>query len=175
MVNNVYIALGSNVGDRAQYLHEAIKKLDEHPQISIVGSSSIYETEPVGYVAQPAFLNMVIKIETSLSAPSLLEVTQRIENELGRKREIRWGPRTLDLDILLYNYENIETEQLIIPHPRMLERAFVLVPLLELNANIHVPNIKKDLSSIIDELPDKEGIRIWKQKSGEDVFALFES
>jgi 2-amino-4-hydroxy-6-hydroxymethyldihydropteridine diphosphokinase len=175
MVNNAYIALGSNIGNRLQYLHDAVRKLDEHEQISVVNASSIYETEPVGYVEQERFLNMVVQIKTDFSPFTLLEVTRKIEHDLGRKREIRWGPRTLDLDILLYNQENIETEQLVIPHPRMLERAFVLVPLLELNPDIHIPNVKKNLSLIIDELPDKEGIRIWKQKSGEDVFALFES
>ncbi|MBA2873035.1 2-amino-4-hydroxy-6-hydroxymethyldihydropteridine diphosphokinase [Anoxybacillus calidus] len=175
MVNNAYIALGSNIGNRLRYLHDAVRKLDEHEQISVVDTSSIYETEPVGYVEQDYFLNMVIQVKTTLSPFALLEVTRKIEDDLGRKREIHWGPRTLDLDILLYNQENIETEQLIIPHPRMLERAFVLVPLLELNPNICIPNNKKNLLLIIDELPDKEGICIWKQKSGEDVFALFEN
>jgi 2-amino-4-hydroxy-6-hydroxymethyldihydropteridine diphosphokinase len=175
MINNAYIALGSNIGNRLRYLHDAVRKLDEHEQISVVDTSSIYETEPVGYVEQDYFLNMVVQVKTTLSPFALLEVTRKIEDDLGRKREIRWGPRTLDLDILLYNQENIETEQLIIPHPRMLERAFVLVPLLELNPNIYIPNNKKSLLLIIDELPDKEGIRIWKQKSGGDVFALFEN
>jgi 2-amino-4-hydroxy-6-hydroxymethyldihydropteridine diphosphokinase len=175
MVNNVYIALGSNIGNRLRYLHDAVKKLDEHEQISVVDTSSIYETEPVGYVEQDDFLNMVVQVKTTLSPFALLEVTRKIEADLGRKRKICWGPRTLDLDILLYNHENIETEQLIIPHPRMLERAFVLVPLLELNPNIDIPSNQKSLRLIIDELPDKEGIRIWKQKSGEDVFALFEN
>jgi 2-amino-4-hydroxy-6-hydroxymethyldihydropteridine diphosphokinase len=175
MVNYAYVALGSNMGNRLQYLYKAIKKLDEHEQISVVQTSSIYETDPVGYVNQDKFLNMVIKIQTSLSPFALLDVTQKIELDLGRKREVRWGPRTLDLDILLYNHENIETEQLTIPHPRMVERAFVLVPLFELDADIRIPNIKQCLALIIDELPDKEGVRIWKQKSGEDVFALFEN
>jgi 2-amino-4-hydroxy-6-hydroxymethyldihydropteridine diphosphokinase len=175
MVNNSYIALGSNIGDRFRYLYQAVKQLNEHEEISVVNTSSIYETEPVGYVEQDRFLNMVIQVKTNLSPFELLDVTRKIEKELGRKRDVRWGPRTLDLDILLYNYENIETEQLIIPHPRMLERAFVLVPLLELDANIRIPNVDRCLSFIIDELPDKEGIRIWKQKSGADVFALFEN
>ena len=81
-------------------------------------------------------LNLVIKISTNLSPQELLKVTQKVENDLGRKREIRWGPRTIDLDILLYNQENIEAENLIVPHPRMFERAFVIVPLLEINQDI---------------------------------------
>lgn len=84
--------------------------------------SSIYETDPVGYTDQDLFLNMAAAVKTSLSPFELLDLTQRIEKELGRKRDIRWGPRTADLDILLYNRENIETEQLIVPHPRMHER-----------------------------------------------------
>jgi 2-amino-4-hydroxy-6-hydroxymethyldihydropteridine diphosphokinase len=175
MENYAYIALGSNIGDRLYYLREAVKMLDRHEQISVAAASSIYETEPVGYVNQDKFLNMVIKIYTTLSPFALLDVTQNIEQKLGRKREIRWGPRTLDLDILLYNHENIETEQLIIPHPRMTERAFVMIPLLELNHDIHFPNIAQRLVCLIDRLPDKEGVRVWKQKNGEDVFALFES
>jgi 2-amino-4-hydroxy-6-hydroxymethyldihydropteridine diphosphokinase len=175
MKNYSYIALGSNIGDRLYYLREAVKMLDSHEQISVAATSSIYETEPVGYVNQDKFLNMVIKIYTTLSPFALLDVTQKIEQTFGRKREIRWGPRTLDLDILLYNHENIETEQLIIPHPRMAERAFVIIPLLELNRDIHIPNIAERLVCLIDRLPDREGVRIWKQKNGEDVFALFES
>ncbi|MBB5325820.1 2-amino-4-hydroxy-6-hydroxymethyldihydropteridine diphosphokinase [Anoxybacillus tepidamans] len=175
MDNHVYMALGSNIGDRLQYLREAVKKLAEHEEILVVGTSSIYETAPVGYVQQNKFLNMVVHIRTSLSPFALLEVTQKIEHQLGRKRGIRWGPRTLDLDILLYNHENIETERLTIPHPRMTERAFVLVPLFELNADIRIPTMKRSIALIIDELPDKEGVRLWKQKSGGDVFALFEN
>lgn len=175
MDNHAYIALGSNIGDRLQYLREAVKKLAEHEEILVVGTSSIYETDPVGYVQQNKFLNMVAYIKTSLSPFALLEVTQQIEQQLGRKRGIRWGPRTLDLDILLYNHENIETERLTIPHPRMTERAFVLVPLFEIDANIRIPNMNRSLALMIDELPDKEGVRLWKQKSGGDVFALFEN
>lgn len=175
MENYAYIALGSNIGDRFYYLREAVKMLDSHEHISVVATSSIYETEPVGYVHQGKFLNMVIKIYTSLSPFALLDVTQKIEQNFGRKREMRWGPRTLDLDILLYNHENIETEQLTIPHPRMTERAFVMIPLLELNRDIHIPNVTQHLLCLVDRLPDKEGVRVWKQKNGEDVFALFES
>ncbi|EZP74890.1 2-amino-4-hydroxy-6-hydroxymethyldihydropteridine pyrophosphokinase [Parageobacillus genomosp. 1] len=175
MENYAYIALGSNIENRLYYLREAVKALDNHEQISVIAASSIYETEPVGYINQDKFLNMVIKITTALSPFALLEVTQKIEQKFGRKREIRWGPRTLDLDILLYNHENIETEQLIIPHPRMTERAFVMIPLLEVNHDIHIPNVSQYLKDLIDRLPDKEGVRVWKQKNGEDVFALFES
>ncbi|ABO65458.1 2-amino-4-hydroxy-6-hydroxymethyldihydropteridine diphosphokinase [Geobacillus thermodenitrificans] len=175
MENIVYISLGSNLGDRVYYLRSAIEALDRYEGISVKSSSSIYETDPVGYVHQDKFLNMVVEVATTLSPFSLLNVTQQIEQEFGRKRGIRWGPRTLDLDILLYNHENIETEQLVIPHPRMAERAFVLIPLLEINSHLTIPNIFEPLTDIVDRLPDKEGVRVWKQKDGEDVFALFES
>ena len=95
--------------------------------------------------------------------------------ELGRKREIHWGPRTIDLDILLFNEENMITERLVIPHPRMFERSFVIIPLLEISPKIKLPSTNQSLREVLDELPDKEGVRIWKGKNGEDVFALFES
>jgi 2-amino-4-hydroxy-6-hydroxymethyldihydropteridine diphosphokinase len=175
MINEAYISFGSNMGDREDYLKQAIQKINLHPSIQVEDISSIYETDPIGFVDQAQFLNMIIKINTVLSAFELLDVLQEIEKLLDRKREVRWGPRTLDLDILLYNHENIDAEQLIVPHPRMCERAFVLIPLYELNRNIRIPKIEEPLSTIIDQLQDKEGVRIWKQKNGVDVFALLES
>ncbi|MFD3448334.1 2-amino-4-hydroxy-6-hydroxymethyldihydropteridine diphosphokinase [Microbacteriaceae bacterium 4G12] len=166
-----YLGLGSNIGDRFSYLQHAISLLADHPAISVEDISSIYETDPVGYTDQNQFLNVAVKISTSLHAVELLHVTQSIEQELGRKREVRWGPRTIDLDILLYNHENIETESLIIPHPRMFDRAFVLVPLLEINGDME----NKISRSQIEEMRRREGVAAWKQKSGEDVFAPFGS
>jgi 2-amino-4-hydroxy-6-hydroxymethyldihydropteridine diphosphokinase len=140
----------------------------------LVNYSSIYETDPVGYEDQDLFLNMVIEIQTGLTAMELLDLCLRTELELGRKREILWGPRTIDLDILTFNQENIENEKLIVPHPRMLERAFVLIPLLEI---IHDSQLKISqlLVSSLEELPNQEGVRIWKRKNGEDVFEPIES
>ena len=171
MNNIAYIALGSNIGERYTYLTEAIQFLNKNPYIQVNDISSVYETEPVGYTDQSCFLNLVIKISTNLSPQELLKVTQKVENDLARKREIRWGPRTIDLDILLYNQENIEAENLIIPHPRMFERAFVIVPLLEINQDI-----KQNISrSQVEEMKRREGVTVWKQKNGEDAFVLFES
>ncbi|HZH59047.1 MAG TPA: 2-amino-4-hydroxy-6-hydroxymethyldihydropteridine diphosphokinase [Metabacillus sp.] len=175
MKNQAYIALGSNMGDRERYLIDAIKKIHQQPDIKVVNISSIYETDPVGYTEQDQFLNMVIYVNTDLTAFQLLSMLQEIEKQLNRKREIKWGPRTLDLDILLFNHENIEAEQLIVPHPRMHERAFVLIPLYELNQDVSIPNVDESILTIIDQLHDKEGVRIWKQKNGVDVFALLES
>ncbi|MGG5254567.1 2-amino-4-hydroxy-6-hydroxymethyldihydropteridine diphosphokinase [Neobacillus sp. SM06] len=175
MENTAFVGLGSNIGDRYQYLVRAIQLLANHPEIFLVNYSSVYETDPVGYEDQDLFLNMVIEIKTSLSAEMLLEACLQIECQLGRKREIKWGPRTIDLDILLYNQENIETEKLIIPHPRMAERAFVMVPLIEIKPDLQFPGKEQFLHLDVDQLLDTEGVRIWKQKSGEDVFALIES
>jgi 2-amino-4-hydroxy-6-hydroxymethyldihydropteridine diphosphokinase len=175
MLNQAFIALGTNIEDRQYYLRSALTALQAHENIEIEVFSSIYETDPVGYEEQAMFLNMVIKINTDLAPFELLEVLQNIELKYGRERKIRWGPRTLDLDILLYNHENIETERLIIPHPRMTQRAFVLLPLYELDQNIQIPLNKKPISTLIDELQDREGVRVWKRRSGEDVFELFEN
>ncbi|MCM3738203.1 2-amino-4-hydroxy-6-hydroxymethyldihydropteridine diphosphokinase [Bacillus cytotoxicus] len=165
----VYIALGSNMGDRYTYLSQAIELLQAHPAIEVESVSSVYETDPVGYTEQEQFLNLVIKVSTNLLPQELLIVTQNVENELGRKREIKWGPRTIDLDILLYNHENIEAENLIVPHPRMFERAFVIVPLMEINQEIN-----RNIScSQVEEMKRREGVTVWKQRNGEDAFALF--
>ena len=169
MENAAFIALGSNIENRYNYLANAIQLLNNDPKINVVNFSSIYETDPIGYEDQDLFLNMVVKISTDFSAAELLDFCLKTELKLGRKREIRWGPRTIDLDIVLYNQENIETDNLIIPHPRMHERAFVMIPLLEIEPDIFIP--------AMEELPEtnKEGVRVWKRKNGEDVFEPIES
>ncbi|KJF46195.1 MULTISPECIES: 2-amino-4-hydroxy-6-hydroxymethyldihydropteridine diphosphokinase [Bacillus] len=167
MNNTAYIALGSNIGKKETYLKEAVKKLHEHPEVQVELISSIYETAPVGYENQDDFLNMAVKITTSLRPEELLSLTQKIEQELGRTREVRWGPRTADLDILLYNRENIETEQLVVPHPRMYERLFVLVPMSEI-----CPEIGE---AQINAVTDQEGVSIWKKTCGVEEFVHTES
>ena len=126
MNHTAYLSLGSNMGNRFEFLKEALETLDDNYPIKVVNVSSIYETDPVGYEDQDLFLNMVAQINTDLSPIEFLDACLKIEIELGRKREIRWGPRTIDLDILLYNEENMITERLVIPHPRMHERSFVV-------------------------------------------------
>ncbi|MDP4164442.1 MAG: 2-amino-4-hydroxy-6-hydroxymethyldihydropteridine diphosphokinase [Bacillota bacterium] len=175
MDNTAFIALGSNMGDRFEFLKKAVHLLSEHHDIRLVNSSSIYETDPVGYEDQDLFLNMVVKVTTNLSAEHLLDTCLQMELDLGRKREMKWGPRTIDLDILLYNQENIETEKLITPHPRMAERAFVIIPLLEIEKDIIIQGMEKPLHFYLSNIPDKEGVRIWKRKNGEGVFAPTES
>ena len=175
MMNKVYIGLGTNVGDRESNLKDAISELAAVPEIEIVSLSSIYETNPVGYLEQGKFLNMVVCINTTFDAQTLVVTCMKIEQNLGRKREIRWGPRTIDLDILLYNQENIVTKNLIVPHPRMLDRAFVVIPLVEIDKDIILPNMEKPIREIMDDIPEKEGVRIWKRKNGEGVLGHLES
>lgn len=131
-MNSAFISIGSNIGERLLHLKDAVRALHAHNKVSVLFVSSVYETAPVGLTDQADFLNIVIEVRTTLDAHSLLTVCQEIEHELGRVRTVRWGPRIVDLDILLYNKDNIKTEKLIVPHPRMHERAFVLIPLLEI-------------------------------------------
>ncbi|NGP46883.1 2-amino-4-hydroxy-6-hydroxymethyldihydropteridine diphosphokinase [Bacillaceae bacterium SIJ1] len=176
MVNQVYVALGSNMGVREQFLKEAVYDLHAIPETKVVRSSSIYETEPVGYTNQAQFLNMVVEVQTSLSPADLLKETAFIEQRHHRKRDVRWGPRTLDIDILLYNMENIKTNELEIPHPRMTQRMFVLRPLHDLlPGSFLIPDETATLSELIRHCPDKEGIYVWKHNAGGGAFALFES
>lgn len=162
-MHSVYLALGSNIEPREHYLKEAIRLLNVE-DVQVVLASSIYETEPVGYTDQSEFLNMVVEARTKLSPFELLETCQRIEKQLGRKREIRWGPRTVDIDILLYNNEVVESEGLTIPHPRMHERGFVLVPLHEIAASQKHSMTLKSVEILLEQLPrsEKEGIRKFK-------------
>lgn len=157
-----YVALGSNINNREQYLQDAITALNQEPGIVVTGLSSIYETEPVGYVDQSAFLNMVVQIQTVIPAIDLLFNLLAIENRLGRKRDVRWGPRTIDLDLLLYGDEHLTTPDLIIPHPRMHERAFVLVPLSEVLYERQDAAFEF-ISAKLEKLEGKEGVVLWKK------------
>ncbi len=131
-MTEAYIGIGSNLGDRKRYVDAAIELLKESPNIKVEKTSPLYETGPVGGPPQGKFLNGVIKIETDLSPRQLLNRLMAIEEDLGRVRKVRNGPRTIDLDILTYGDIHIEEEDLIIPHPRMNERDFVKRPLADL-------------------------------------------
>lgn len=167
-----YVALGSNIEDRERYLQQAIAALDSHPHIHISACSSIYETAPVGYIEQEPFLNMAIAIATSLGADQLLHVMLAIEQQLGRTRDVRWGPRTLDLDMLLYGNEYISTPDLTIPHPRMHERAFVLVPLAEI-LNEQKDPILMEVATQLENIDGKEGVALWKKATLPSASELF--
>lgn len=132
MKHTFYVALGSNIGDSVEYLQKAVNAFNLVPETKITAVSNIYETEPWGYAQQNNFMNCVIKGETSLSPAALLGVCLGIEGALGRKREIKNGPRVLDADLLLFDRQAIDTEELSLPHPRMFERGFVMVPLMDI-------------------------------------------
>ncbi|CDQ21803.1 2-amino-4-hydroxy-6-hydroxymethyldihydropteridine diphosphokinase [Halobacillus karajensis] len=155
-MNEAYIALGSNITPRENFLKDAIILLKEHKEINIEQKSAVYETAPVGYTEQNDFLNMVIRINTGLSPSELLQYCQEIERVLGRKRLVKWGPRTIDLDILLYNNENMNAEHLTIPHPHMHERAFVMVPLADLDPKTYLPHLKQTAGEALGLLPSEE-------------------
>ncbi|SEJ88179.1 2-amino-4-hydroxy-6-hydroxymethyldihydropteridinediphosphokinase [Bhargavaea ginsengi] len=167
-MNIAYLSAGSNMGDREVYLREAASRLNGLPGTELDRLSSIYETDPVGYEDQGAFLNMAFRLRTSLGAEELLDACLGIEAEIGRVRTIRWGPRVCDLDILLFNDENMETEKLTVPHPRMHERAFVLVPLLEVE-----PGLADTLKQRFPGFPEVDlegGIKLYRQIDGPAAF-----
>jgi 2-amino-4-hydroxy-6-hydroxymethyldihydropteridine diphosphokinase len=148
-VVRAYVGLGSNLGDREATLRAALHALAEAPGVTQVTVSAIRETEPVGYREQPSFLNAAAAVETELGPRDLLDLLLRIERDLGRTRDgPRFGPRTIDLDLLLYGSERVEEPGLTVPHPRLHERLFVLEPLAELDSSLEVPG-KGTVSTLI--------------------------
>ncbi|MDS3888220.1 2-amino-4-hydroxy-6-hydroxymethyldihydropteridine diphosphokinase [Staphylococcus hominis] len=144
-----YLGLGSNIGDRKKLLLTAIDLIGNIKGIKVTKQSSIYETAPIGYTDQPNFLNLCLEIETKLSPQQLLKHCLDIEQQLHRVREIRWGPRTLDIDILLYSDNIIETDNLSVPHPRMQERAFVLIPLNDIASDKQDPRLNQKIRDLV--------------------------
>jgi len=138
MGTHAFLGIGTNLGDRLANLQRAVDILAATPGVRFVRSSRVYETDPVG-PPQPDFLNIVVEVETDLTARDLLGVVARIEAELHRVRLEHWGPRTIDVDILTLDDETIDEPDLVVPHPRMHQRAFVLLPLLELDADPMLP------------------------------------
>jgi 2-amino-4-hydroxy-6-hydroxymethyldihydropteridine diphosphokinase len=138
---SAFLALGSNLGDRLEHLRRAVALLRREDGVRVVRSSRVYETAPVG-PPQPDYLNAVIEaeVESTLAARDLLRACLEVERTMGRVREERWGPRVIDVDVLTFDEERIDEPDLIVPHPRMHERAFVLVPLLELTADPMLPH-----------------------------------
>jgi 2-amino-4-hydroxy-6-hydroxymethyldihydropteridine diphosphokinase len=146
-----YLGLGSNVGDREEYIEQAIFLLTKTPGIKVIKKSSNYETEPEGNTDQPQFLNAAVEIQTNFDPYKLLSVVQETENALGREREVEWGPRTIDLDILLYDNQIISDDKLQIPHSLLHERLFVLKPLSEIAPNAIHPALEKRIIDIYEE------------------------
>ncbi len=153
-MKKVYLSLGSNLGNKKGFIDTSIESLDSHDQIQVTRSSSYYKTEPIGYANQDWFLNIVLEIKTHLTPYALLDYCNSIEGKLNRKRGIRWGPRTIDIDILLYEKLTIDENKLTIPHPRMHQRAFVIIPLQEIAPKIKING--KGIDAIAARLPKQK-------------------
>lgn len=151
-----YIAFGSNMGDKEKYIDDAINSLKKLPQIKVLAVSDKYVTAPYGNVEQDDFLNGVIKIKTLLSASELLQIMQQLEDIAGRKREIHWGPRTLDLDLLFYDNDIIDNDDLTVPHPDIKNREFVLKPLMQIAPYKTHPLYHKTIADMYEELKNRE-------------------
>lgn len=156
-----YIGLGSNEGSRDDNIMQAVKELAATDDIKVTKVSSLYETKPVGYVDQPDFLNGVVEIETTLTPGQLLAATKSIENQLQRRRDIHWGPRTIDLDILLVDSLEMAEAGLKLPHPEVENRAFVLVPLAEIAPDLRLPGGKR-VRELLNDLGKIEGVEFVK-------------
>lgn len=155
MSDGIFLGLGSNLGDRQTNLKNAIQLLN----LDVDLASSIYETEPVDFVNQPWFLNQVIKVETSFDPMDLLQKCQSVENKLGRTREINKGPRTIDIDVLLYNDVVIHNDKLILPHPGIPQRRFVLIPLDEIAPDFQHPLLKCSIHELLLKSTDRSEVR----------------
>lgn len=151
-----FIGIGSNVGDRVAHVAAAIGRIAELPRTELVKVSSLIETDPAGVTDQGKFLNGAAELRTELGPLELLDELQSIEDDLGRSRAVRWGPRTIDLDILLYDNEVIDDGRLRVPHPLMCERRFVLVPLAEIAPDAAHPVTGKTVSEMLSELRGRE-------------------
>lgn len=154
-----YLGLGSNLGDRLATLQGARQALAQAPGVNLRASSALYETAPVGGPEQGPYLNAVLEVETDLAPPALLELCLEVEQRFGRRRTAHWGPRTCDIDLLLCGALMLEEPQLILPHPRLHQRRFVLAPLAELAPQLRHPLLGRTVTTLLDALGDDQQIR----------------
>lgn len=155
----VFLGLGSNLGRREEHLSKGLALLAR--SLEVVATSSVYETEPWGFTGQPSFLNMVCQVRTGMTAEELLLFCQGIERQVGRTPTFRYGPRVLDIDILDYGGLVTSTPRLVVPHPGLQERAFVLVPLAEIAPGWVHPLSRKTAAQLVAELPSHQGVQMW--------------
>jgi 2-amino-4-hydroxy-6-hydroxymethyldihydropteridine diphosphokinase len=149
-----YLGLGSNLGDRLANLQGAVDRLAREDGVRVDASSRVWQTAPVGGPEQPDYLNAVVRVETDRAPAELLAACRGVESALGRERAERWGPRTIDVDVLLYDERTVDEPDLVVPHPRMAERAFVVLPLLELDPDPVLPDGRR----LIDLRLDTSGV-----------------
>lgn len=154
-----YIGIGSNLGDKVSQCEKAIAEILKADRNKLLAKSSFFKTKPVGHTSQDWFINGVIKIETELEPLQLLRALKRIESQLGREETFRWGPRTIDLDILFFDAEEIHTEELQIPHPLLQERQFVLIPLAEIDRGLIHPVLKKTIGELLDDIKEDQEVK----------------
>jgi 2-amino-4-hydroxy-6-hydroxymethyldihydropteridine diphosphokinase len=164
-MSKVLVGVGSNLGDREFLIRKAVEAMRDLPRTLVVRVSSLYDTDPVGEVEQPAFLNAVVWLETTLEPRELLWQLLLIEKRMGRVRSQRWGPRPIDLDLLFYDDESISEPDLTVPHPEAHRRGFVLLPLLELDPDFVHPSTGESIKKLIKRLPPnppvRKGGRFW--------------
>ena len=154
----VYIGIGSNLGDKVAQCEKAISEILKADRHILLAKSSLFKTRPIGYTTQDWFVNGVIKIETDLDADELLRKLKEIESQLGRTETFRWGPRSIDLDILLFDEKVIHSEDFQVPHPSMHKRQFVLIPLAEIDRTLVHPVLKKSIGQLLEDLKEDQGV-----------------
>jgi len=165
----VYVAVGANLGDRERAFASLILSIESESELLLLAASPVFETDPVGPAGQGAYLNAALRLRSWLSPIELLETLQRIERVLGRDRSARaerWGPRTIDLDILFYGERCIEMPELVVPHPRAHERSFVMRPMAELDPQLIHPRLGVTIAEIARLQPDSESVRSWPRPPG---------
>ena len=165
MTTRAFLGLGSNIGNRESYLDLAFKGLQKQSRILSIHSSSVYETSPWGLHTQPSFLNQVLEILTQYQPAALFDVIRKIERQSNRQRVTRWGPRTLDIDILLYGNLRMRDDKLVIPHPSISSRRFVLAPLAEIAPNLWMPGFRMTVIDLLDQCEDKGKIKIYRKST----------
>ncbi|MSP64507.1 MAG: 2-amino-4-hydroxy-6-hydroxymethyldihydropteridine diphosphokinase [Ignavibacteria bacterium] len=161
----IYLGLGSNIGNKIENIIVAVDKLKSNSEITFVALSSFYETEPREYLNQDNFINAVVKLQTTFSAIELYKIIKNIETEMGRKTTFQNGPRLIDIDILLYGDEIINTNGILIPHTKIGERKFVLIPFAEIDNSVIIPGIQKSISQLLDSCNDSGVVQIIVEKN----------